>query len=210
MRYETAAEGSRAAVRGNGLALVEGAVGSVSPLADDERVGVVGQDRPLSPDLPALVAFQAGSVQPVAAFEVADPALVAGSVAPQPALGALRAGFLAASDEHVRGVEVCERGARRTRLEPAVDCDLARADPEPFELGDRVRQQRVLGRVAQLCATPAGSTRVRRVLVFSVTSANCDTNPNSLRFPSLPLRIGLASGSCSDTIRSLIGSPLTR
>ena len=34
-----------------------------------ERVGVVGQDRPLSPDLPALVTFPAAAVQSVAAFE---------------------------------------------------------------------------------------------------------------------------------------------
>ena len=32
-------------------------------------------------------------------------------------------------------------------------------------------------------------------LVFSVTSANWLTNPNSLGFPSFPLRIGRASGS---------------
>ena len=63
------------------VALVEGAIRSVSPFTDDERVGVVGEDAPLSPDLLALVALQAGSVQPVAAFEVTDPALGPGSVA---------------------------------------------------------------------------------------------------------------------------------
>jgi hypothetical protein len=47
-------------------------------------------------------------------------------------------------------------------------------------------------------------------LVFSVTSASWVTYPNSVGLPSLPLRIGLASGSASDTIRSVIGSPLTR
>ena len=47
-------------------------------------------------------------------------------------------------------------------------------------------------------------------LVFSVTSANWLTYPNSFGLPSLPLRIGRASGSDSDTIRSLIGSPATR
>jgi Transposase DDE domain len=58
----------------NGFALIKRAVRSVSPGPDDEGVGVVAQDRPLSPDLLAFVALQAGSVQPVAAFEVTDPA----------------------------------------------------------------------------------------------------------------------------------------
>ena len=191
-----------------GLLLSKERFGSVSPLPDGERVGVVGQDRPLSPDLPALVAFQAGSVQPVAAFEVTDPALLAGSVAPQPALGALGGRFLAASDEHRLGLKVLERGVRRAGVEPAVQrrprCILI---PSRSSSATVPRQQRVLGRVAQLGRRPAGSTRARRVLVCSVTSANWLTNPNSFGFPSLPLRIGRASGSCSDTIRSLIGSP---
>jgi hypothetical protein len=38
-----------------GLLFGEGAVGSVSPLPDGERVGVAGQDGPFSPDLRALV-----------------------------------------------------------------------------------------------------------------------------------------------------------
>src|ERR1019366_5317256 len=71
---ETAAEWSRAAVSGEWVALVEGAVRSVSPGPDGERVGVVGQDRPFSPDLLALVAFEAAAVQPVAAFGVAGAA----------------------------------------------------------------------------------------------------------------------------------------
>ena len=50
------------------------------------------------------------TVQPVAAFEVADPAFGAGSVALQPSLGALGAGFLAAGDEHRSGLQVRERG----------------------------------------------------------------------------------------------------
>jgi hypothetical protein len=47
-------------------------------------------------------------------------------------------------------------------------------------------------------------------LVFSVTSKSWFTYPNSFGFPSLPLRIGRASGSEIDTSRSLIGSPATR
>src|ERR1700687_871659 len=101
-----------------GFAVGEGAVESVSPGPDGERVSVVGQDRPLSPDLPALVAFEARSGEPVASFEVAVAAFGAGAVAPQPALGAFRAGLLAASDEHVLGLKVRERGVRRTDIEP--------------------------------------------------------------------------------------------
>ena len=126
-----------------------GAVGSVSLLSDGEGVGVVGQDRPLSPDPPPLVAFQAGSVQPVAAFEVADPALLASAVAPQPACAALGGWLLAASDEYRLGVKVGERGVGRPGLEPAIHGDLADLDPEPVELGDGARQQCLLGRVAQ-------------------------------------------------------------
>jgi hypothetical protein len=81
-----------------GFALVEGAWGSVSLRSDAERVGVIGQDAPLSPDLTALVAFQPGSVQRVASFEATDPALGAGSVALQAADGSLGSWLLAARD----------------------------------------------------------------------------------------------------------------
>ena len=67
----------------NGLARVERAVRSVSPGPDRVAVGLVGQDRPLSPDLVALAAPAAAAVQPVAAFEVTDAVLRAGSVASQ-------------------------------------------------------------------------------------------------------------------------------
>src|SRR5450755_1220639 len=80
-------------------ALIELA-GSVSPLPDGERVSVVGQDRPSVPDLLAFVAFEAGSVHSVAAFEVTDSSLGARSVLLEPSLGAFGAGLLAAGDEH--------------------------------------------------------------------------------------------------------------
>src|SRR6185437_15309260 len=132
------------------VALVEGAIRSVSPLSDSERVGVVGQDRPFSPDLLSLVALQAGSVQPVAAFEVADPTLGAGSVARQPAPGVSGGGFLVASDEHCLGTELGERGVGGGGLEPAIDCDLPWCDLQAGELGNGGGQQRVLARVADL------------------------------------------------------------
>jgi hypothetical protein len=62
----------------NGFALIERAIWSVSSDPDGEGVGVVAQGRPLSPNLLAFVAFEAAAVQPVAAFEVTDPALGAG------------------------------------------------------------------------------------------------------------------------------------
>jgi hypothetical protein len=59
-----------------GLLLVELAR-TGSPGSDGKRVGVIGEDRPLSPELLALAALQAGAAEPVAALEVADPSLLA-------------------------------------------------------------------------------------------------------------------------------------
>src|SRR5450631_1607177 len=106
---------------------------SVSPGSDGERVSVVGEDAPSGPDLLVFVAFEARSVHAVAAFEVTDPAFRAGSVALHSSLGALGAGLLAAGDEHPVGVEVFEGLAGRADVEPAVQRDLLRPDPEPIE-----------------------------------------------------------------------------
>src|SRR5215216_615686 len=127
-----------------------GARWSVSAGPGGERVGVVGEDRPLGPDLLALVALQPAAIDALAAFEVADRSFGAGSVAPQPASGASGLGFLAARDEHPLGFERLERVVGRAGHEAAVERDLARPDPKPLELGDRRRPQRVLGRVADL------------------------------------------------------------
>ena len=142
---------------------------SVSVGSDGERVEVVGEDRPAGPDLLALVAFEAAAVEAVAAFEVADAALGAGSVALQPPLGAFGAGLLAAGDEHPLGREAAEGlagragcGSRRRALPRA-------GEPEPLEFGDGVGQQRVLGRVARLLWRAAGSARARR--------AGCSRSP---------------------------------
>lgn len=43
--------------------------------SDGERVGVVGQDRALSPDPLAPMAVEAGAIRPVVAFGVPDAAL---------------------------------------------------------------------------------------------------------------------------------------
>src|SRR5438045_8092195 len=130
------------------FALVERAVGSVSPRPDGERVAVVGENRPLSPDLMAFVAFEAAAVHPVAAFEVTDPALGACSVAPQAAGGAFGGGFLAASDEHLLGHQVLERAVGRAGHEPTVERDFPRGGAQALQLGGGGGQQRVLGATA--------------------------------------------------------------
>src|SRR5664279_1060610 len=128
------------------VARVESSLVSVSSGSDGERVSVVGKDAPSGPDLLAFVAFEAGSVQAIAAFEVADPSLGAGSVALQPALGAFGAGLLTSSDEHSVRLEavIFERLAGRADIEPCVQGNLAWGDPELLQLRDRVGQQRVL------------------------------------------------------------------
>src|SRR5512140_1076689 len=127
-----------------------GALGSVSRGPDGERIAVVGQDSPLTPDLLAVVASQAAAVQSVAAFEVADAAFLAGAVARQPSLGVSGGGFLAASDEHRLGRQGRERAVARSGLKAAIERYFARPEPQPLELGDHLGQQRVLVRVAWL------------------------------------------------------------
>ena len=193
------------------VARVDSSLVSVSPGSDGERVSVVDQDAPAGPDLLAFVAFQAGSVQAVAAFEVADSSFGARSVLLQAALGAIRTGLLAACDEHPVRLEVVivECLAGRADVEPAVERELgrSRAVPAPRPC-----------RAAAACPRPGSRSGLdagrisplapRRVC--SVTSAICATCPNSFGFPSLPLRIGRASGSEIDTIRFVIASPATR
>src|SRR3954452_1221370 len=111
-----------------------GAVGSVSAGPDGEGVEVVGEDRPLGPDLLPVVALQTAAVQPVAAFEVADAAFCPGSVSLHPPLGASGAGLLAAGDEQSVGRQAGEAAVGRSGHEAAVERDLARAQPEPVEL----------------------------------------------------------------------------
>src|SRR5664280_2364156 len=105
------------------VARVESSLISVSSGSDGERVSVVGEDRPSGPDLLAFVAFEAGSVQAVAAFEVTDPPFGAGSVALHSSLGALGAGLLAARDEHPLGRQVFECLPSRPDVEAAVERD---------------------------------------------------------------------------------------
>jgi hypothetical protein len=73
----------------------------------------------------ALLAFQAGAVHSVAAFEVADATFLAGAVASQAAGGVLGVGLLATSDEHLLCRQVRERGVGRAWLKAAIERDLA-------------------------------------------------------------------------------------
>src|SRR5215213_832811 len=182
---------------------------SVSRGPDGERVGVVGQDGPLSPDLLALVALQPAAVDAVAAFEVADPSFGAGSVALQPASGASGPGLLAARDEHAVGFERLERLVGRAGHEAAVERDLPRSDPKPLELGDGRRQERMLARVADLRGRGQDQAPRSTSGVLGHFRELGDV-AELVRLAELALADRPASGSNSDTIRSVIGSPATR
>lgn len=81
--------------------------------SDGQRVGAVGENRPLSPHLPALVALLGRIGSAVAAFEAADSGYRAGAISPQKALDAFGGRFLAASDECLLGRKVRERAVGR-------------------------------------------------------------------------------------------------
>ena len=91
---------------------------SVLAGADGEGVEVVGEDPPGGPGLLAVVVLQPAAALPIAAFEVADPALGAGAVASQASLRAPGAGLLAAGDERPFGLEVVQRVAGGPGLNP--------------------------------------------------------------------------------------------
>jgi len=77
------------------------------------------------------VAFEAGSAQAVAAFEVADAAFAADPELRESAVGLFRAGRLAAGDERsVRRREMLLDGAGR---KAAIERELARAQTELVE-----------------------------------------------------------------------------
>ena len=103
----------------------------VSAGSDGEGVKVVGGDRPGVPGAHPVLAFESGSVESVFAFEVADAAFGAGSVAREAPLCSPRSGLLAPGDEHTLWGEAGERLLDLTALEAAVECDLARAQAEP-------------------------------------------------------------------------------
>ena len=89
-------------------------------------------------------------------------------------------------------------------LNPPSSATSCTPDPEPLQLGNRVRQQRVLGRIADL-GRRGQDQPARTVLGVLGHLRQLAHVTKFVRFPKLPLRIGLASGSNNDTIRSLIG-----
>src|SRR4051794_13749035 len=72
--------------------------------SEAEGVEVVGEDRPGGPGAGAGVAFQARSVEPVAAFEVADAAFGADAELGESAVGLARVGGVVSADEKPVGL----------------------------------------------------------------------------------------------------------
>lgn len=122
-------------VRPDGIGRSRGAASCEAPAArarsggsQGERVEVVGEDRPGGPGAGAGVAFQAGSVEAVAALEVADAAFGANAELGQPAVGLAGVrGVVAADEQPLRFGQVFADGAGR---EAAVERDLPRAQPK--------------------------------------------------------------------------------
>src|SRR5215213_1102710 len=115
---------------------------------DGEGVEVVGQDRPAGPDPLALVALEAAARQPIAALEVADPPLAAGTVAGQAPAGAPGARLGPSRDEGPGGCEGGHGLCGRPGHKAAVEGDLARSKAEAVQLGGGLGKQAVLARVA--------------------------------------------------------------
>src|SRR3954462_10167282 len=98
---------------------------------EGERVEVVGEGRPGGPGAGAGGGFQAGAVEPVASFEVADAAFGADAELREPAVGLAGVwGVVAADEQPVWFGQVRADGAG---LEAAVEGDLAWAQLEVFE-----------------------------------------------------------------------------
>src|SRR3954464_12870753 len=113
--------------------------------SDGEGAEVVGQDRPGGPGAGAVVAFEAGAFEAVAAFEMADAALDADSEACEALVGASGAGGLAAGDEHAAGAG--EVFGDADREEAAVEREVAWPEVQTVELGrGRGKQVGLVGR----------------------------------------------------------------
>jgi hypothetical protein len=147
------------------------------------------------------MALQPQAAQPVAALEVTDAALDAGSVAGSTLAGSAGAWLVASGELDLLVGEVGERVFGRAGMKP---------------LSATISRGRIPTRSSSAAgfspglpgAWPAGRMKPRAPLrVFSVTSQICATYPNSVGLPSLPLRISRASGSASETSRSVIFSP---
>jgi hypothetical protein len=153
--------------------------------------------------------LQPAAAQVVAAFEVTDPTLTPGAVAGQPPAGAPGAWLGPSRDERPGR---CERGqglGSRAGQEPAVEGDLPWSKPQAVQLSGGLDKQAVLARVARC------GRRRQQIAAGAATGVGRHLGQlgdiaELVGVPSLPLRIGRASGSASDTSRSLIFSPRCR
>jgi hypothetical protein len=116
-------------------------------------------------------AFEGAAVEAVAAFEVADAAVAAGPVPAKAPLGFVRSRAVGGPRRTPAQPENPQRFAGRADLEAAIECDLARGEPKPFEFRHGVGQERVLCWVAQCIGRGGISPRAPR-RVFTVTSAS--------------------------------------
>src|SRR5215204_2446811 len=176
---------------------------------DGQGVQVVGQDRPAGPDSLALVTLQPAAAQVVAALEVADAALAAGAVAGQPPAGAAGAGLGPSRDERPGGCQPGQGLGGGAWHEAAIQGDLAWPKAEAVQLGRGLGQQAVLGGVARC------GRRRQQVPAGAATGVGGDLGELGDRaelvgLAQLALRIGRASGSLTDTSRSVIFSPRDR
>jgi hypothetical protein len=171
---------------------------SVSLGSDGEGVEVVGEDRLSGSDPHPVMSLQARAAHPVAALEVTDSSFDPDAVSGAAFLGATGGGLMLVG-------EVDSLVAR------SGSASLVGAGRKPPSA--TISRGRILARCssAAVCggsvfsagfpgAWPAGRMNSRAPRrVFSVTSQICATYPNSVGLPSLPLRIGRASGSAIDT-----------
>ena len=127
-RTRTAASWSIAAVPGKWVALGR-ALDGFSSLGRRACQGV-GEDPPAGPGLHPVLAFSLGAAHSVAAFEMADSAFGAGSVAGEASLCSSGSGLLAAGDERPFGSALLQRFGVGPDVEAAVERDLPRRDPQ--------------------------------------------------------------------------------
>ena len=173
--------------------------GSVSAGSDGEGVEVVGEDRPAGPGLHPVISLSRDRRSPQPRL-VADPALDAGPVAGSALARSLAAGFVSAGDVDLVVGQFGECVSARAGMNPP-SSTISRGRT-PARSSSAVVWSSSLFSPGFPGSCPTGRFNPRAPLrVFSVISQIWATYPNSVGLPSLPLRIGLASGSAIDTSR---------
>lgn len=174
---------------------------------DGERVGVVGEDPPGDPGSDALVAFESAALEPVASFQVADPALAADPEARETAIGALGAGGLSTGDEDtIRARQVLGDAGGK---EAAVERELAWPELERVELRGRLGQE--VGLVQRADPARGGDGQPAGAAAGVLAElGELDDIAELGRRPQLALADRTGMGSLSETSRSLIFSPASR